>query len=220
MKNFQYKNKTISKKILIAGTGGFSKEVLCLITDLGRYDDVLGFIEPDDILKSKKFPSQILGKPIFPYSSIDPTKHCVSIAIGDSNIRKKITYQLPEEIEYITLIHPSAVVSQWTEIGEGAIICVGTIITCDIKIGRHAQLNLNTTIGHDCVIGDFFTTAPNVNISGNCNVEDHVYFGTASSIKQGVSICKNVTIGMGSVVTKNITAPGVYIGSPAKLMTK
>lgn len=209
-----------NKKILIAGTGGFSKEVLCLITDLGKYDEVLGFIEPDWIYDTKKFPNTILGKPVLPYREVNPNSHVVSIAIGDSNIREKVTTQLPNEIEYITLIHPSALISKWVEIGEGAIICAGTVITCDIKIGKHVQLNLNTTIGHDCIIGDYFTTAPNVNISGNCNIDAHVYFGTASSIKQGVSIVPNVIIGMGAIVTKNINENGVYIGNPAKKLIK
>jgi acetyltransferase-like isoleucine patch superfamily enzyme len=33
-----------------------------------------------------------------------------------------------------------------------------------------------------------------------------------------VSICNNVVIGAGSVVTKNITKPGIYAGNPAKLL--
>ncbi|TYB79050.1 acetyltransferase [Bizionia myxarmorum] len=210
----------MKKQILIAGTGGFSKEVLCLITDLGRYDDVLGFIEPDFIIEKGDLPDQIMGKPILPYSQVDPEKHLVSIAIGDSIIRERAITQLPKGVEFITLIHPTAVVSEWVTLGEGSVVCAGTIITCDIKIGKHVQLNLNTTIGHDCVIGDFFTTAPNVNISGNCTFGNHVYFGTASSIKQGVSIIENVTIGMGAIVTRDITEPGVYIGIPAKPLKK
>ncbi|MGY0391575.1 acetyltransferase [Bizionia sp. KMM 8389] len=210
----------MKKQILISGTGGFSKEVLCLIADLGRYDDVLGFIEPDFIIEKGDLPESILGKPVLPYSQVNPEKHCVSIAIGDSEIREKSISQLPKGIEFVTLIHPSAVVSKWVDLAEGAIICAGVIITCDIKIGKHAQLNLNTTIGHDCQIGDFFTTAPNVNISGSCEFGNHVYFGTASSIKQGVSITNNVTIGMGAIVTKDIVEPGVYIGIPAKPLKK
>jgi sugar O-acyltransferase (sialic acid O-acetyltransferase NeuD family) len=210
----------MKKQILIAGTGGFSKEVLCLITDLGRYDDVLGFIEPDFILEKNNLPKEILGKPVLPYSIVDASKHIVSIAIGNSIIREKVITQLPKGTEFITLIHPTAVISKWVTLGEGAIICAGTIITCDINVGKHVQLNLNTTIGHDCEIGDFFTTAPNVNISGNCSFENHVYFGTSSSIKQGISIVENVTIGMGAIVTKNITESGVYVGIPAKLLIK
>jgi len=31
-----------------------------------------------------------------------------------------------------------------------------------------------------------------------------------------IEICDNVVIGAGSVVTKNITEPGVYYGNPAR----
>jgi sugar O-acyltransferase (sialic acid O-acetyltransferase NeuD family) len=210
----------MNKKILIAGTGGFAKEVLCLITDLGLYNNVIGFIEPDEIMNYRNIQEQILGKPVLPYSSVDPSQHFVAIGIGDSKIREKVLDQLPKNIKYIQLIHPTVVVSKWTEIGEGAIICAGTILTCDIKIGKHAHLNINTTIGHNCEIGDFFTTAPGSNISGNCIFGNHVYFGTSSSIKQGISICDDVLIGMGAIVTKNITESGVYIGNPAKQLIR
>jgi len=33
-----------------------------------------------------------------------------------------------------------------------------------------------------------------------------------------VSICDNVVIGAGSVVTKDITVPGIYAGNPAKML--
>lgn len=210
----------MKKQILISGTGGFSKEVLSLISDLGKYDQVAGFIEPDFILAKKNIPDEILGKPVIPYSKVDPKLHCVTIAIGDSKIRKRTISQLPDGIEFITLIHPTTIISEWVEIGEGSIICAGTILTCDIKIGKHAQLNLNTTIGHDCEIGDFFTTAPNVNISGDCTIEDHVYFGTASSVRQGIKIKEGTVIGMGAIVTKDIDESGVYVGIPAKKLKK
>ena len=194
--------------------------VLSLIYDLGRFDDVEGFIEPDKTYKQIDKNKLIHGKPILPYSFVKSNSHLITIAIANSETRQKIINQLPNDINFITLIHPNAVISKWVKIGEGVIICAGSIITCDIEIGKHSQLNLNTTIGHDCIIGDFFTTAPNVNISGNCTFENHVYFGTASCIKQGLSIVENVIIGMGAIVTKNITESGVYIGNPARILKK
>jgi sugar O-acyltransferase (sialic acid O-acetyltransferase NeuD family) len=210
----------MKKQILIAGTGGFAKEVLNLIKDMGLIDNVIGFIEPDDIIKENKVPPQILNKPVFSYSMVDSSKHVVTIAIGDSHIREKVTKQLPVDTEYLTLIHPNTVISEWVTIGAGSIVCAGTIITCEIKIGKHTHLNLNTTIGHDCVIGDFFTTAPNVNISGECHFGSHVYFGTSSCVRDTIAITDNVIVGMGAVVTKNITESGVYIGNPAKKLIK
>jgi UDP-3-O-[3-hydroxymyristoyl] glucosamine N-acyltransferase len=97
-----------------------------------------------------------------------------------------------------------------------SIITAGCILTCDIKIGKHSQLNLHTTIGHDCVIGNYFTTTPACNISGICTFGDCVYLGTNSSVRQGITICDEVTVGMGGVVVKNINEPGTYVGNPAK----
>ena len=79
---------------------------------------------------------------------------------------------------------------------------------------------MHTTVGHDCIIGDFFTTAPAVNISGSCKFGDNVYVGTNASVKNGITICDDVTIGMGGVVVKDILKPGTYIGNPAKLLIK
>lgn len=211
-----------NKKILIAGTGGFAKEVLCLIDDLGLLDKVEAFIEPDFIFENYSKPFSIHGIPVKPYSYLKQKKHLVTVAIGESKIREKVVKeQLPANTNYVTLIHPTAVISRWNQIGEGAIICAGTIITCDVTIGKFAHLNLQTTIGHDCVIGDYFTTAPNVNISGNCSIDKHVYFGTASVIKQGLSVAKNTTIGMGAIVTKCIQDEGhTFVGNPAKILLK
>jgi len=40
--------------------------------------------------------------------------------------------------------------------------------------------------------------------------------GAGVVILDKVSICSNVTIGAGSVVTRDINVPGVYVGIPAK----
>ena len=60
------------------------------------------------------------------------------------------------------------------KIGEGSIICAGTILTTNLVFGKFTQLNLLTTIGHDTILGDFCTTGPGVNISGNCNIGNNV----------------------------------------------
>jgi acetyltransferase-like isoleucine patch superfamily enzyme len=49
-----------------------------------------------------------------------------------------------------------------------------------------------------------------VRIGRDCNIWQGVL------IKNGVSICDNVTIGMGSLVTRSIISPGIYYGSPCR----
>ncbi len=211
------------KKIGIVGTGGFGKEVLCCLLDSLNLsasninlDEIVSFIVSDDHHKEDR----ILGVQVISQSQFDPAKYDVIVGIGDPVIRRKIVESLPRETTYATIIHPSVIMSKWVEIGEGSILTAGTILTCNIKIGKHSHLNLHTTIGHDCQIGDYFTTTPAVNISGNCTFGDHVYFGTNASVREKISICSNVTIGMGGVVIKNIEREGVYVGNPLRRLEK
>ncbi len=203
------------RKIGILGTGGFAREILSLIFDLNKFHEVIAFYEPNEIWESKWKDKFLMDKPVLPFSDFNPITTVATIAIANSIIRDKTTKQLPFDTEYITLIHPTAQISKWSKIGKGSIITAGTIVTTHIEIGAFCQLNWNTTIGHDSIIGDFFTTAPAVNISGNCKIGNHVYMGTGAATRQSISICDNVIVGMGAMVVKNIIDPGTYIGIPA-----
>lgn len=204
-------------KSYIVGTGGFAREVLFLMDELGMYNTLHGFIEPDHIWEEKWKDKTIMDKPVFPFSDVKAFDQ-ITIGVADSNIRRKTISQLPKDVVYLSLVHPNVSISKWCKIGLGSIITAGCILTTQIEIGDHCHLNLGTTIGHDCNIGDFFTTAPSVNISGICNIGNNVYFGTGAATKQGINICHDVTIGMGAMVTKSITESGTYVGIPAKKM--
>lgn len=199
------------KTICIFGSGGFAKEVYALALDCGYR--VSAFIDVEER-------PDILGKPVKTIEYYNSEKHVGVIGIGSPKIREKIVKENPN-IEWISLIHPNVVISKLNVvIGKGAVICANTIITVDVIIGDFVQFNLATTIGHDNNIGDYFTTAPGVHISGNCNIGDYVYFGTGSSIKERINVCSDVVIGAGSCVLKTIETPGVYIGTPAKMLNR
>ena len=50
-------------------------------------------------------------------------------------------------------------------------------------------------------------------------IGNHVSVGTNATILP-ITICDHVVIGAGSVVTKNITEPGIYAGNPARLLRR
>jgi len=199
-------------KIGIIGAGGFGREVYWSLSDEERKNTVF-FVDDDYFDNTNSL--------ILPLSQFKPEEYKVIIAIGNPNDRLKVVERLPKETVYFTHIHPSVqIISNDFEIGEGSIICAGTIITTNVKIGKHAHLNLHTTIGHDCVIGDYFTTAPGAKISGNCKIANNVYVGTNSSVREKITICDNVTIGLNSGVVKDINENGVYVGLPVKKINK
>ena len=208
----------LSKPICIVGTGGFAREVLCCVLDVFKAQnedpkDRVVFLDHD----GNGVKDTLLGFPVLQIQGFKPNSYQCVVAIGNPNLRAFVVSDLPNNTNYITVIHPSAVISKWVEIGEGSIITAGCVLTAQIKIGRHAHLNLNTTVGHDTDIGDFFTTATNVSVSGICQIGDRVYMGSNSAIKQSLNVCDDVTIGMGAMLVKSADASGVYVGTPAKM---
>ena len=211
---------TTEKGLCIIGAGGFGREVFSgFLNDfiaMGISKSKIVFMdENQNIEKGKLFGCQLINLQDF-----DLTQYEIIVAIGDPNIRQKIVDKLPKETIFSTLLNSNAFIGESVNIECGGIITSGCILTTNIKIGKHSQINLNTTIGHDCSIGNYFTTAPAVNISGECKIGNNVYIGTNASLKNGIEICDNVVIGMGAVVTKSIKEPGIYIGNPLKKLEK
>ena len=158
------------------------------------------------------------GKPnTLPLSNFNPSEYEVMVAIGDSRSRfDLIHYTLPRFTKYFSFTHPTAIIGDDVEIGEGSFIGAHSILTSNIKIGNHAILNRANHIGHDTIIGSHLSMMPGAIISGNCRIYDCVYIGTNSSIKEKLSIHSLTTIGLNSGVIKSIETPGTYAGSPAK----
>jgi acetyltransferase-like isoleucine patch superfamily enzyme len=83
-------------------------------------------------------------------------------------------------------------------------------------------------IGDDCFIGHGVIFINDVFASGgpaggdaskwkSTHIGHHVSIGSNATILP-VTICDNVVIGAGSVVTKNISKPGIYAGNPARFV--
>jgi len=120
------------------------------------------------------------------------------------------------------------VIGDGTFIGPFVEIQRGATIGKRCKIQSHAFVCDLVTIGDDCVvshgvmfINDLFSAGgPALGKrelwKATC-IGDHVSIGTNSTILP-VKICDRVVIGAGSVVTKDITQPGVYAGNPARLL--
>lgn len=151
-----------------------------------------------------------------PLSQFDPTKYIAMVAVADSKDRYNIIQRLPKETQFFTFIHPTALLMEDVEIGEGSFIGAYSILTTNIKIGKYAILNRGNHIGHDCIIGDYFSAMPNAVVGGNVIIGNKVYLGSCSNIREKITICDDVIIGMNAGVVKNITESGTYIGTPAK----
>ena len=53
-------------------------------------------------------------------------------------------------------------------------------------------------------------------MNGGATVGHHCLIGSGATVLQGVSICDDVIVGAGTVVTRDIDSPGTYVGAPAR----
>ncbi len=201
----------MSKRLCIVGTGGFARETFFLARTCGF--NVEAFIDLQE-------GESIYGIPVRSESYFDSGTHMAVVAIGNPILRGMVVQKINNNTEYPALIHPNALFSETVNFGHGAVVCANVILTCDVTIGDHAQLNLGTTVGHGVKAGHFFTTAPGVHISGNNLIGNHVYFGTNSSTVENVRISSGVTIGASACVVRNIEEPGTYVGVPASRLIR
>jgi putative colanic acid biosynthesis acetyltransferase WcaB len=88
--------------------------------------------------------------------------------------------------------------------GQALVVNKGTII------GEHCALRNSTTIGHKKLANGTFSRCP---VIGN-----YVDIGANVCIIGDITIGDHVTIGAGTVVTKNIPANSVVVGNPAKIL--
>lgn len=204
------------RDLVIVGAGGFGREVMWLAHDIGDYN-LLGFVDDSLAVGTKVAGVEVLGGVA---DCAKWNKAEFVVAVGGPRTRRLIVNKL-EALgvnQFATLIHPSVKMSESVEIGQGSMICAGTIITVDIVLGKHNIVNINCTIGHDCRFGDFCTVAPIAAISGNVTMGDLVEVGTAAAIRQGAKLEKGSMLGMGGVLTKDIPANSIFVGNPAKFL--
>ena len=206
------------KDLYIIGAGGFGREVAWLVERINEVNptwNLKGFIDDNEkIWGTREDAYEVLGGCEYLKNLGEVYAVC---AVGSAKIRKIIIDKIKNSnVKFATLIDPSVLVSKRVEIGEGSIICAGTIITVDIKIGNHVIINLDCTIGHDDVIEDYATIYPSVNVSGNVLIGECSELGTGMQIIQGKKVAPNTIIGAGAVVVKDCLESGTYVGSPAK----
>jgi len=187
------------KKALF-GYGGHAREVMAQMNV-----KLICFVDDDYVIEGTR-----------PLSEFNPKKYALMVAVADSKDRYDIVQRLPKETQFFTFIHPTALLMKDVEIGEGSFIGAYSILTTNIKIGKHAILNRGNHIGHDCQIGNYFSAMPGAIVSGNVKIYDLVYIGNNSSIREKLSIHSLTTIGSNAAVVKNIKEPGIYVGVPSK----
>jgi len=205
---------------LIFGTGGHAK-VVADILELSNQWHVLGFVsKPAEKAKNSLF----LESPIVEQTKkiLESTPNGI-VAIGDGNLRREVSEQILKlcpSFNFISAIHPNAIVAKSAQISHGCVIAAGAIINSGSNIQRHCLINTGSIIEHDNELSAFVNIGPATATGGNVHIGLQSSTGIGTVINQNLRIGNYTILGSGSIVTRDIPCSVIAYGNPCAVIRK
>lgn len=208
------------KDLVIIGAGGFGREVADTVRSINQVKktyNLLGFVDDDEQLKNKTINDMIvLG------NREDLKALCISgkihaaIAIANAQIKREIARDLDGFVTWENIIHPTAQVSDYCEMGTGNILQAFSLVGPNTRVGNHCMLNTKSAMGHDARIDDYVSAMSLCDITGGVHLKEGVYLALGVGIIPGITVGEGAYICAGSIVFKDVEAGATMIGNPAK----
>lgn len=204
--------------LIIVGAGGFGRELLQWVKDINKVEkkwNIIGFIDDNkEALNAYECDYSVVGT----IQEWMPQKgQNFAMAIADVDIKEKVSKQLKEKgAEFATIIHPTAIVGEFNELGEGLVVFPNVRIAVNIKIGDFVTILDNTCIGHDVEIMNYCTLSGGCNITRSVKLKEKVFLGCGVNIVPQRTIGEHAFVCAGSTVMKSVGDGIKVMGNPAR----
>ena len=142
-------------------------------------------------------------------------RHPDCCVVPDNVYKEPIS--LPRE-RIVSLIDPSAFVSRTARIGAGCVIYPHSFVGLRASLGDFVFILAGAVINHDDVLADRVVVCSGVALAGGVQVETGCYLGQGCTVRQNLRIGRDSLIGMGAVVTKDVSPGSVVAGNPARVL--
>jgi len=178
-----------------------------------------GFLDNDPLKKNIDFFGfPVLGGIDLVESLAGPDVCFVNLITGDTRTRHETTKAIVSAGGQLTnFIHPSINLTM-CKLGVGIYLQEAVVVQACVEIGDNSSVHMGALIGHETIVGTSVFIAHAVSVSGCCHIGDGTFIGTNATILPRITIGSWVTIGAGSVITKDVPDFAVVVGNPGRVI--
>jgi acetyltransferase EpsM len=208
------------RNLCLIGQGGHSKVIKEIVFSSNEYQ-IAAWL--DDKLTCREEKNGIIYGPVSLAKelAIEDKNMSFLVAIGQNQIRKKITVELSLPLErYAVLAHPTAVISPSAKIGNGTVIMPYCVVNASAVVGNHGILNTGAVIEHDTILGDYVHVSPKAVLTGGVVIGEGTQIGAGASVIPGIQIGSWSTVGAGATVIRHVNDLVTVAGTPARTIKK
>lgn len=138
-----------------------------------------------------------------------------ALGIGDNRSREACLDAL-EGLQAPALIHPSACVSPFAQLGRGTVVFPHAVVNAGARIEEAVIVNSGAIIEHDCLIGSAAHVSPGAVVCGGVTIGARSWIGAGATIIHGMRVGKDAVVGAGSTVLHDVADAVKVVGSPAR----
>ncbi len=102
------------------------------------------------------------------------------------------------------------------EIGSNVVVARGTI--ADTRIEDFVKVDDTAFVAHNAIIGNGSLLVAGCEISGSVRIGRRCWIGPLATLRDGIEIGDEVTVGMGAVVTRSVLSGTTVAGNPARVL--
>ncbi len=207
--------------VVIVGAGGFAREMHELLPSflVGTKYTFQGFLGRDcGSLTASQLGGPLLGDPER-YSPSQDQRFV--LAIGEMEARLRIVDRLQcQGGQFLTLIHPRALVASTAELASGVIIYPFAAVSNNAKLDACVKLNYYASVGHDTQLGKCCLLAPYATVNGFSVLEDGCYMSTHSTVAPQVRMGEQAKLSANSAAMQNVPPNSIVFGVPGRAVRR
>ncbi|MGB9614843.1 MAG: 2,3,4,5-tetrahydropyridine-2,6-dicarboxylate N-acetyltransferase, partial [Fervidobacterium sp.] len=125
-------------------------------------------------------------------------------------------------------IEPGAIIREYVEIGNNAVIMMGAVVNLGAVIGEGTMIDMNVVVGARARIGKFCHIGAGSVIAGVIEppsaepvvIEDHVMVGANAVVLEGIRVGYHSVVAAGAVVVEDVPEYTVVAGVPARVIKR